>query len=82
VTYRDALKQCKRVGTAHASGDALRAMYAGLIALQHGGPEEVYYKELQSCAPATDAEIATKARELLRSRNRAWEVVFSHERIR
>ena len=32
LTYRDALKQCKRVGTAHASSDALRAMYAGLIA--------------------------------------------------
>jgi hypothetical protein len=34
MTLKDARKQCRKVGTAHASGDALRSMYAELIAMK------------------------------------------------
>ena len=69
MNYTQALKECKRVGTDHAEGDALRAMYAKLITVQHGliGPQR-FYAYLTTVA---DAEIAHKARRLLRSSGRA-----------
>lgn len=76
MTYKQALKECKRVGTAHATGDALRAMYAGLLELQHGGAVERYYQRLQVIAPGTDEEIGEASRALLRSRKKAWDVLM------
>lgn len=76
MTYKQALKECKRVGTAHATGDALRAMYAGLLEVQHGGAAEQYYLGLQDYAQGTDTEIAEVARTLLRDRAKAWSVLM------
>lgn len=45
MTFKEAQKQCRKVGMAHASGDALRSMYAELIAQHHfaiGNPEKFY----------------------------------------
>ncbi len=72
-SYKTALRECKRVGTAHASGDGLRAMYAGLVALQHGGSAEDYYAYLPQ---GSDMEIAEAARELLRDRAQAYDVLM------
>ena len=72
-TYKQALKECKRVGIAHASGDALRAMYAGLIALHHGGSAEKYYAVIPQ---ATDQEIAEYSRSLMRDRAKAWDALM------
>ena len=77
MKYKDALKQCKRVGTAHAGGDALRAMYAGLIALSHGGDPAVYYGWLQRNVPGDDCAIAAKARELIRDRQSTLDALFA-----
>jgi hypothetical protein len=74
LTYKQALKTCKRVGTAHATGPALCAMYAGLIELQHGGSPERYYTYLQTTGD--DNGIAVSARKLLRDRAKAWDVLM------
>ncbi len=36
IDIKDARKELKRVGTAHAKGDALRFMYANLLAFEQG----------------------------------------------
>lgn len=83
MTYKQALKQCKKVGTAHASGDALRAMYANLLTVQHGGDDtdaERYYEALlvdRSGCAMDDKQIAECARVLLKDRDLAWERLFS-----
>ena len=75
LDYKAALKECKRVGTAHASGDALRAMYAKLITFQQGGEETKYYSYLGRAE--SDEAIAASARELLRDRSKAWDVLMA-----
>jgi len=44
VPYQDASKQLRKVGCAHAEGDALRAMYADLLATRMRGarPASIY----------------------------------------
>lgn len=76
MTYKDALKQYKKVGAAHATGDALRVMYADLIGSLHGGKPEKYYEWLK---PGTDHEIIEQARILLRDRQKAWDVLIGIE---
>lgn len=76
MTFKEAKKECKRVGTSHAQGDALRAMYADLIAMHHyavGNPER-FYSHLQGF----DGEkaITDRARELLRDSGKALDVVL------
>lgn len=75
MTYKEALKQLRKVGTAHAHGDALCAMYADLVAFQQGGANDKYYSYLQE-ATTTDEEIRQKALPLLRSRAAAWDVLM------
>jgi hypothetical protein len=76
TTYKTALKQCHKVGTAHASGDALRAMYANLIAGMHGGSAEKYFAHLQKHA-AHDPGIIDEARSILRNRETAWNILLA-----
>jgi hypothetical protein len=49
MTFKEAQKQCRKVGTARARGDALRAMYAELIAFKWYaiGNAEKFYAHLQ-----------------------------------
>jgi hypothetical protein len=75
VSYKKAMQQCRRVGTARATGDALRAMYAALLVTQHGGDAEAYYRALGGTAD--DRATTTAAREMLRDRARAWGVLIS-----
>jgi hypothetical protein len=75
MTFKQALKACKTAGTAHATGDALRAMYASLISQMHGGEAERYFAYLQKSAQE-DREIEDKSRALLRSREAAWKVIL------
>lgn len=74
IRYTRALKQCQRVGTSHATGDALRAMYAKLVAQMHGGDAERYYAYLESTAG--DRATMEVARALLRDRATAWDVLM------
>ena len=76
MNYKDALKQMKRVGTAHATGDSLRAMYAKLVADIQGGPAEKYFVFLK---PGTDQEIKQQAQPLLQDRQKAWNVIMGIE---
>jgi hypothetical protein len=78
MTFREAKKACRKVGTAHAQGDALRAMYAELIAQHHfaiGNPEK-FYAHLQTVAQ-TEQAITERARALLRDSNAALDVVLA-----
>lgn len=77
MTFKEAKKACRKVGTSRASGDALRSMYAELIAQHHfaiGNPEK-FYNHLQ--AFTDDDAIAGRARELLRDSNAALDVVLT-----
>ena len=73
LSYPAALKWCKQVGTAHATGDGLRAMYAQLIGQAQGGDPQLYYRWIKGEA---DHEIAEQARMLLRDRQKAWDVLM------
>lgn len=78
MTFKDAKKQCRKVGTAHATGDALRSMYAELIADKWyaiGNPHK-FYEHLQQTA-VTDDEIYERSRELLRDHGKALDVVLA-----
>ena len=77
MTFSEAKKQCKKVGTSHAQGDALRAMYADMIAFKWyaiGNPEK-FYAHLQ----AFDGEqgITDEARALLRDSSMALDVAIA-----
>lgn len=79
MTFKEAKKQCRKVGTAHATGDALRSMYAELVASKWyaiGNPEKIY-TYLQSAASGDDSQIAEVSRELLRDHNRALDAVLA-----
>ncbi len=73
MTFKEAKKACRKVGTAHAAGDALRAMYADLIAHRQGGDAETYYVWLPR---GDDGETMEAARSLLRDRAKAWDVLM------
>lgn len=73
MSYKDSLKLCRKIGTAHATGDSLRAMYANLIAGSHGGAAEKYFQHLQT-TNGNDDQITETSRELLRNRAKAWDV--------
>lgn len=78
MTFKEAKKACRKVGTAHAQGDALRAMYAEMIAQRWfaiGNPEK-FYAHLQGVADDERA-ITDRARELLRDSNAALDVVLA-----
>lgn len=78
MTFREAKKQLRKVGTSRAQGDALRAMYADLIAFKWfaiGNPEK-FYAHLQTIADDERA-IAAEARALLRDSNKALDVVIA-----
>lgn len=79
MNYKDALKQCHKVGTANATGDALRAMYANMINDRHvlNCPERLFL-ELRSVD--SDAEIATTGQALMREPGKALAVVLQCER--
>lgn len=78
MTYQSASKQCKRTGTAHATGDSLRAMYAALVAQIHGGEAAKYYAWLQAHATGDDNNITETSRCLLRDRAMAWDVLMGN----
>lgn len=74
-SFKDAKKLLKRVGTAHAEGDALAAMYAELIALHHAGNVEKYYVYLCG-SDGTSEGIRAMALPLMRDRAKAWDVLM------
>jgi hypothetical protein len=78
MTFKEAQKQCRKVGTANAQGDALRAMYAEMIAFKWyaiGNPRK-FYAHLQTVADDERA-ITDRARELLRDHGKALDVVLA-----
>ena len=75
MTYTEAKRELKRVGCAHASGDALRAMYAGLIPLHccvGKCVEPNFYRYLQGFAG--DNDITEAARAILREPLKIWDI--------
>lgn len=74
MTYSQAMRQCEKVGCAHATGEALAAMYAKTIPSLHGGKPAKYFAHLSRFL--TDAEITKAARRLLGSREAAWDVLM------
>jgi hypothetical protein len=78
MTFKEAQKQLRKVGTSRAQGDALRAMYAEMIAQRHfaiGNPEK-FYAHLQAVAHS-EQMITERARELLRDSDLALCVVLA-----
>lgn len=73
TTIKNAASRLRRLGAANASGDALRLMYAQLIADAHGGKPAKYYQHLTG----TDAEILAEAKSLLADRGAAWDVLMA-----
>jgi hypothetical protein len=70
-----ALKDLRRTGTARATGDSLRAMYAQMIVSAHGGDTktaELYFNAL----PHDEQACVSKSRELLRDRAASWEFLM------
>lgn len=77
MTFKEAQKQCRKVGTAHASGDALRAMYADMIAFKWhaiGNPHK-FYEHLKDFD--SDQAIYKRATELLKDHWEALDVVLA-----
>lgn len=77
MTFKEAKKECRKVGTSRASGDALRSMYAEMIAFKWyaiGNPEK-FYRHLQSSA--TDDDITNEARRLLRDHGEALDAMLA-----
>ncbi len=75
MNYTEAMKECRRVGTAHASGNALRAMYARLIAYHCCLAESTasqFYQHLQS--HVDDTAITDEAQRLMRNPLDACEI--------
>lgn len=78
MTFKEAKKQLRKIGTSRAQGDALRAMYADMIAFKWfaiGNPEK-FYAHLQTVADDERA-IAEEARALLRDSDKALDVVIA-----
>lgn len=73
MSFRQAIAELRRIGCSRAQGDSLRAMYAGLIATVHGGDAKKYFAYLTG----SDSEIYDKAKELLSSREKAWDVLIN-----
>ena len=75
--YRTAQKECRRRGTAHATGNSLRAMYAQLICFTYWGKkmEPRFYQHLQKFG--TDTEITAEARELMRDHGRTMDIALA-----
>ena len=78
MTYAAAIKHCRTLPMAtHATGDALCAMYADLVAVQHGFDQRTagafIYPHLCNCR--TDADIHAEAKELMANRDEAWNCV-------
>ncbi len=74
LTIQEARKELKRVGTSHAEGDALRFMYANMLAFEHRmsvdplntkWPVNCLYEHLQG---TPDGEIRTEYKRLSHSR--------------
>jgi hypothetical protein len=42
MTFKEAKRELKKVGTSHAAGDAYRAMWAETLSFAHGGRVETY----------------------------------------
>ena len=72
MTYREATKQLRRVGTAHASGDAYRAMCAEMVSFRHGGKPERYYSALTG----DDATVRQTMLTWMRDRVAAWDALM------
>ncbi len=75
--YKQGLKDCKKVGTSRASGDALRAMYASLIPFQHCLNEctaEKFFTHLQKFD--TDEQISEEARRIIRSPDSVFKIIW------
>jgi len=68
MTYKDAQKQLRKIGTAHASGDSLCAMYAKIIPFHCCIAETEashFYSYLKKFP--TDGKIAEAARAILQN---------------
>lgn len=74
VTFEEALKEMKRVGTANATGNAYRAMYAQVLHDLHGGNPEIYYTYF--LARETDKEVRDEGCALLHNRDSVWDILI------
>ncbi len=74
--YKKALKECKKVGTAHASGNALRAMYASLIPFHACLQEKTATKFFEHLLGFdTDDVITKEARRILGDPLSVWDII-------
>lgn len=74
--YKKALKECKKVGTSHASGNALRAMYAALVPFHTCLREETaprFFEHLLGFD--TDMAITKEARRILGDPLSVWDII-------
>lgn len=71
MDYKQALRECRRVGTAHATGDAYRAMCADMIAMMHGGKPQDYYAAL----PIDDKAARETMNKAMNDRAYAWGLI-------
>lgn len=75
--YVAAYKEMRRVGTAHATGDSLRAMYASLIVMQAGMGEKFAPQVFAWLRRyGSDGAIACESHSLLRNEAATWDVAM------
>lgn len=73
MNYKQADREYRRVGAAHATGDAYRAMCAKTLEFAHGGKAERYYAAL----PANDdTAVRTAMNKAMADRSYAWDLLM------
>ena len=74
MTFKEASRIVRKVGTANAEGDAYRATYAQALTDLHGGDPELYYAHLRSFQ--TDRAVRDEGLRLGLDRSAAWDVLM------
>lgn len=66
MTYADARKKLRKIGTAHSTGETLAAMYADLLVFQHGYCKSFVKKIYFHLIQFNDDGMMEEARKMLR----------------
>jgi hypothetical protein len=75
MTFKEAKRELRRVGTSKATGDAYRAMWAETLAFAHGGRAETYYEWFTEYT-FNDASIRIEGNRLMSDRAASWEALM------
>jgi hypothetical protein len=74
MTFKEAKRELKKVGTSHAAGDAYRAMWAETLSFAHGGRVETYYSWLGRFGD--DKAVRAEGNRLMSDRAASWDALM------